>query len=102
MIAILLCLALQDTGKANIQPRPLPQEPIRVFPVRVSSRIQGEERPTYEKLAAHLTGMEAMPDDRILFYAAVFEQYSVQGWRGILDRVEPIQGGYLVTVRVLP
>jgi hypothetical protein len=82
-------------GAMNVEP---------AFPVTVSHTLDlaDDGKALYEQMAKQLTGLAAVPDDRLNFYSAVLQAYRIRGWMGMVDHVEPIPGGYLVTVLVGP
>lgn len=70
-----------------------------------SLELNESDQALYDQVAATLTGVSDIPNDRTNYYSAVNNTpgYTINGWTGLVNSVTPDgNGGYNVTVSVDP
>ena len=77
-----------------------------VFPVAVDTGLDLDQATLalYQQMATQLSGNAAVPNDRTNYYSAFrnMPHYQIGGWAGIVEDVQAVNGGNLVTVQVVP
>jgi hypothetical protein len=58
----------------------------------------------YEQMAADFDGSTIVPNAQTTYYSAFMnnQDYPLNGWQGIVENVQSNNGGYLVTLQVVP
>ena len=81
-------------------------DPGPTFPVTVdfTLTLDANTQALYQQMATALSGYTTVPNDRINYYSAFnnWADYQISGWVGMVQNVQSIDGGNVVTVGVVP
>lgn len=99
-------LKKKNSTNFQIVNRMVIDQTIPTFPVNVDPALclSAASLAQYQQVANTLSGYTGVPQSRLDYYAALVNSnnYTIVGWQGILENLNIVDTGYLVTIKVIP